>query len=85
MVSSFVVNELVVRATPFRVLVPISSTPVGFSVCAAVDGGMFLMAGLAHGSFEGSVPKESCLGLGIGFGVVGTGVGEASTFVAVCR
>lgn len=82
---SLVVKELVVRATPFRALFPRSSTPVGLSVCEAVDGGIFLTAGLAHGSLEGSAPKESCRGLDICLGVAGAGDGEGSLLDAVCR
>lgn len=53
-------KSLVVRI-PFTAPEVKSSGMAGFIVCEAVEGGMFLSAGLAHGSVDGSPPNESCL------------------------
>lgn len=65
-------KSLVVRI-PLTAVAVNSSVAAGFIVCEAVEGGMFLIAGLAHGSVDGSPPNESCLTFLFGFGVAGGG------------
>jgi len=66
-----VVKSLVVRGTPLTAAEANSSGIAGFIVCEAVDGGMFLTAGLAHGSADMSPPNEGCRGFRECFGVCG--------------
>lgn len=66
-------EKLLVVRIPLTAVAVNSSVPAGFIVCEAVDGGMFLIAGLAQGSADGSPPNESCLVFLVGLGVCGGG------------